>query len=70
MMPDAEANLEEFEIIKQKYKKLVGSYDLICDWFKTKYPHYESAIVYDENGKIIHNNIEDYQKTLDNVITA
>lgn len=64
MMPDAKANLEEFKNIKQKYEKLVGSYDLISDWFKTKYPYYESAIVRDENREIIHNNIEAYQQAL------
>ncbi len=52
MMPDVEANLNEYKTVKKVSLAMANHYKYVLDWFQKKYPHYEVVIVVAEDGTI------------------
>lgn len=52
-MPNADANLREFENVKLASRALHNPYKHVLDWFNSVFPHYNELIVKDANGEII-----------------
>ena len=48
IMPDAAANLAEFDRVKKMSHAYRSAYQFVADWFEKKYPHYGEMLVKDE----------------------
>ena len=50
IMPDAAANLAEFDRVKKMSHAYRSAYQFVADWFEKKFPHYGELLVTDEKG--------------------
>ena len=48
IMPDAAANLAEFDRVKKMSHAYRSAYQFVADWFEKKFPHYGEMLVKDE----------------------
>ena len=63
IMPDAAANLAEFDRVKKMSHAYRSAYQFVADWFEKKFPHYGEMLVKDEKtGEIKWDVLAQYKK--------
>lgn len=61
IMPEAVANLAEFERVQKMSHAYPSAYKFVSEWFKEKFPHYGKLLVKDEKNNLVWDAVAMYQ---------